>query len=510
MSETGVSVWGKTAELPHDATLSQDAHCDVCVVGAGLAGLTTAYMLAQAGKRVVVLEAQDHAAGGETEFTTAHLSCVLDDRFQEVERVHGEEKLRLAVQSHAAAIDEIELVAKREKIACDFRRVDGYLFLGLNDKMELLEKEADCARRVGLGFAWAERAPLPGFDTGRCLRFPDQGQFHPLKYLRGVRDAFLKTGGRIYGGARVERVEGGTPCTVRTRGGASVGADAVVVATNTPINDVVALHTKQAPYMTYALGLAVPSGAVPQALYWDTPDPYHYLRVQPIDQATDLFIVGGEDHKTGQSDDPQACWDRLEAWARKRIASLGEVRFRWSGQVMETIDGLAFLGPDPGGDENVFIATGDSGMGMTHGTIAGMLLRDLILERPNPWAALYDPSRKPIKAAGDYARENLNVAGQYLDWVTGGDVSSADEVKPGHGAVLRRGLKKVALYRDEQGQEHECSAVCPHLGCLVNWNDAEKTWDCPCHGSRFNKEGHVLHGPAVSDLEPAKEASHAS
>ncbi|MFO0842668.1 MAG: FAD-dependent oxidoreductase [Gemmataceae bacterium] len=509
MRESGVSVWGKTAELPRDPHLAHDTTCDVCVVGAGIAGLTTAYLLASAGQRVVVLEASDRAASGETEFTTAHLACVLDDRFQEVERIHGELKLRLAVQSHAAAIDQIEALVKREQIDCDFRRVDGYLFLGPGDRPELLEREADCAGRVGLSFAWVPRAPLPGFDTGRCLRFPGQGQFHPLKYLRGLREAYLRMGGRLFCGARVEKVEGDTPCRVRTRGGPSVSADAVVVATNTPINDVVSLHTKQAPYMTYAVGLAVPAGSVPAALYWDTLDPYHYVRVQPIDQDTDLLIVGGEDHKTGQSDDPLACWERVEGWARERLSPLREVRYRWSGQVMETIDGLAFLGPDPGGDENVYIATGDSGMGMTHGTIAGMLLRDLILERPNPWAAVYEPSRKPLKAAGDYARENLNVAGQYLDWVTGGDVSSADDVAPGQGAVVRRGLKKVAVYRDESGRVGECSAVCTHLGCIVNWNAAEKTWDCPCHGSRFSKEGHVLHGPAVADLEPTAEVSHA-
>ncbi len=505
MSKSGVSLWGQTVELPQEAPLRGDARADVCVVGAGIAGLTTAYLLAQAGKRVVILDAGPTIAPGETQFTTAHLTCVLDDRFQEVERVRGEEVLRLAVSSHQAAVRQIESLAQAEGIACDFRRVDGYLFLGPGNTIELLEKEADCARRVGLAHEWAERAPLTEFDTGGCLRFPDQGQFHPLKYLLGVRRALVNLGAKLHTRAQVARVEGGSPCRVHLRDGPTVTADAAAVATNTPINDVVSLHTKQAPYMTYAVGLSVPAGSVPFGLYWDTLDPYHYIRLQPGEGGQDTLIVGGEDHKTGQHEDPAARWDALERWTRDRFPFAAGTRYRWCGQVMETLDGLAYIGPDPGGAKNVFIATGDSGMGMTHGTIAGMLLRDQILGRENAWSAVYDPSRKPIKAAGDYLRENLNVARQYADYVTAGEVRPADTVPPGQGAVLRRGMTLMAVYREENGEVHECSAVCTHLGCVVHWNDAEKTWDCPCHGSRFDKEGHVLHGPATADLEPARE-----
>jgi Rieske Fe-S protein len=216
-----------------------------------------------------------------------------------------------------------------------------------------------------------------------------------------------------------------------------------------------------------------------------------------------VLIVGGEDHKTGQAGDHEERYARLEAWARERFPMIQGVEFRWSGQVLETIDGLAFLGRNPLDEPNVFIATGDSGMGMTHGTIAGMLLTDLILGRENPWATLYDPARKTLRAIGEFARENLNVLAQYADWLTPGDVSSPEEVRPGTGAVVRRGLAKVAVYRDEQGVLHERSAACPHLGCVVGWSDAEKTWDCPCHGSRFDRYGRVLNGPANRDLTPA-------
>jgi len=311
----------------------------------------------------------------------------------------------------------------------------------------------------------------------------------------------------------VDRIDGGSPARVKTRAGPVVTADAVVVATNTPINDLVAIHTKQAPYLTYAIGAPVPHGAVPKALYWDTgiaaeghPTPYHYIRLQAgADTAFDTLIVGGEDHKTGQADDTADRHARLEAWARERFPMIREIRFRWSGQVMEPVDGVAFIGRNPMDEANVFIATGDSGMGMTHGTIAGILLTDLILGRENPWATLYDPSRKTLRAIGQFAKENLNVARQYGDWLTGGDVSSPDEIAPGSGAVVRRGLTKLAVYRDEQGALHERSAVCPHLGCIVDWNHSEKTWDCPCHGSRFDREGRVINGPANGDLAELKK-----
>jgi Rieske Fe-S protein len=355
------------------------------------------------------------------------------------------------------------------------------------------------------------RAPIAGFDTGPALRFPRQGQFDPMKYLGGLARAVRRRRGRFFTGTHAASIEGGRPAQVVTADGLTVTCDAVVVATNTPVNDTFALHTKQAPYITYAVALRVPRGAVTKALYWDTSDPYHYARLQGAGGPEDLLIVGGEDHKTGQDGDGGATrYARLELWARRRWPQCGPVEYRWSGQVMETVDGLAFIGRNPG-DENVYIATGDSGMGMTHGTIAGMLLTDLIMGLSNPWADLYDPARKRMKAAGAYAKENLNVAKQYLlSWVAGGDVKSDDEIAPGSGAVLRRGLHKLAVYRDVAGRLHECSATCPHLGCVVHWNGGEKTWDCPCHGSRFDAYGRVLHGPANVDLAPAGNANVAA
>ena len=287
---------------------------------------------------------------------------------------------------------------------------------------------------------------------------------------------------------------------ILTEAGPIVRANAVVVATNTPINDRVTIHTKQAAYRTYAFAAPVPRGAVPKALYWDTTDPYHYVRLQPRDNDTDLLIVGGEDHKTGQAQDTETRHQRLLEWARGWFPMIDRIELAWSGQIMESVDGLAFIGRNPGDSPNVYIATGDSGMGMTHGTIAGILLTDLICGRENAWASLYDPARVRLHALSDFVQENANMAVQYAGWLTQGDLQSVADIAPGEGGVIRQGLEKVAVYRDNVGALHTRSAICPHLNCLVAWNTEEKTWDCPCHGSRFDRYGCVLNGPANTNL----------
>jgi glycine/D-amino acid oxidase-like deaminating enzyme/nitrite reductase/ring-hydroxylating ferredoxin subunit len=511
----GASLWEEIDIGADQSPLREDLRADVCVIGGGIAGLSTAYLLSRAGRSVVLLDAGP-GGGGETRYTTAHLANVIDDRFVEVERIYGEHGIRLAAESHGAAIDRIEANVREEEIDCDFTRLDGYLFEpveGLKDTF--LRRELDAARRAGLTVEMLDAAPWPGFRTGPCLRFAGQGQFHPLKYMRGLHRAAGRRGVRLFSNTYVSEVKSGNPAVVRTRDGAEVTADHVVVATNSPMNNLVVIHTKQAPYLTYAIAAAIPTGAIPKGLYWDTLDPYHYVRLQSGAAASkelgaraethELVIVGGEDHKTGQADDQLDRFGRLERWARERFPAMEEVVFCWSGQVMETLDGLAYIGRNPADYPNVYIATGDSGMGMTHGTIAGILLTDLIMGRGNPWIDLYDPGRKPMFTAWEFAKENINVAAQYGDWFTAGDVGSVADIAPGSGAVVRRGLRKIAVYRDENSKLHQCSATCTHLGCVVNWNHAEKTWDCPCHGSRFASDGKVLSGPASSDLKPLSE-----
>jgi glycine/D-amino acid oxidase-like deaminating enzyme/nitrite reductase/ring-hydroxylating ferredoxin subunit len=493
---TTSSVW-KDFEPPQLESLTADQTSDVCVIGAGIAGLTTAYMLSNSGADVIVLEDKS-VGGGETGRTTAHLTHALDDRYFHLAKIRGKDVTRLAAQSHTEAISRIEAIINSEGIDCDFERLDGYLFLPPHRSQRTLKRELEAAHRAGLNdVELVERSPLTSFDTGPCLRFPQQAQFHPMKYLSGLVDAIRRNKSRLFTEAHVTDVKGGTPTRVETQRGQVVRARAVVVATNTPITDVVSIHTKQFPYRTYAIGATVPPDSVPHALYWDTLDPYHYIRMQ----GSDTIIIGGEDHKVGQEDEPSKRFRSLERWAKKRFP-IQEVKFRWSGQILETMDGLAFIGKDPSGLENVYIATGDSGMGMTHGTIAGMLLSDLIAGRTNPWTDVYDPNRKAVRGFAEFLKENANVAAQYADWFTAGDVGSVDQIQAGQGAVIRDGASKVAAYRAENGELHTMSAVCTHLGCIVNWNGVEKTWDCPCHGSRYDSVGRVVNGPATRDLSP--------
>jgi len=481
--------------------LQTDSFAEVCVVGAGIAGLSAAYMLAREGRSVMVLD--DGAIGsGETGRSTAHLSNALDDRYHELERLHGREGARLAAASHTAAIDAIESIVEAEQIDCDFERLDGYLFSPPGTNRQELEEERPAALRAGIAVEWIDRAPIRSFDTGPSLRFPRQGQLHPLKYLRGLAKAIERYGGKIFGGTHVMSVQGGQPVLVKTSTGLTVRACAAVIATNAPISETYGLFTANTAYRTYVIAARLRPQSVTRALFWDTPDPYHYVRLQKGEQPdSEFLIVGGEDHKTGQAANFNQRFERLEAWTRERFPEVESIDYRWSGQIMEPLDGLAFIGKHPVGKHNVYIASGDSGHGITHGTIAGMLLRDLILERKNAWAWLYDPSRITLRAFSELIRENLNVGAQFADWLTDADVESMDRIAPGQGATLQKDWMKLAVYRDPEGRYHQCSAVCPHLGCIVSWNSTEKSWDCPCHGSRFDPYGRVINGPSSTNLD---------
>lgn len=471
-------------ELPSFPALEENLDSNVCIVGAGIAGLTCAYTLLREGKSVVVLDLGT-IGGGQTSLTTAHLSWILNDRYFEIESYLGLEFAKLAASSHAGAIDYIEKIVQDEKIACDFERVDGHLFLGANDSAEILDKEYETLKKMEKDVKHSKNS----------LLFPGQAQFHILKYLKGLTEAIVRMGGKIYCHTHVVEIKEGL---VKTERGHTVTTSSIIVATATPINDRVIIHTKQAAYRTYVIATLIPKDSVPKGLYWDTEEPYHYIRTHPQDLQNDWLIIGGKDHKVGQEQDPEARYDQLEKWARKRY-TFDKIDFKWSGQVFNTIDSLGFIGKNPL-DENIYIATGDSGNGITHGTIAGILIPDLILGKTNPWTKLYEPSRKTLKCISTYVEENLNTLIQYEDWLTPGDKKQIEEMLPDTGIIIRNGLKKLAVFKDNSSQVHICSAVCPHLGACVRWNPAEKSWDCPAHGSRFEANGKVITGPANSDL----------
>ena len=525
-SGSTTSIWQGTCDVPQYPKLEGSGSTDVCVIGAGITGLSVAYHLARAGKKVMVLD-DGPIGGGETGRTTAHLADAMDDGIHWLEHVHGREGARLTVSSHGAAINRMQQIIQRESIDCDFERLDGYLMSKTPGDSDELKQEAEAAERAGLtDVALVERAPIAGFESGTALRFPSQGQLHALRYVVGLANAIVeKYGGQIYCDTHVESVEGGDRCTVKVEGGKQVTSSCVVVCTNASISDYVQTHAKMEANRTYAIAAAIPRGTVEKALYWDTANPYHYARVQRLDEPYpgvlkgdtlwDALIVGGEDHKTGHDSHPQERWDKLERWMRQRWPQAREIIYRWSGQVLEPNDGVAYIGRNPDGAENVFMASGDSGQGMTHGTIAGILLADMVLGRENEWQTLYDPKRISLRAAPvkELAKHNLDVAVQYAKGYLSPDVSSVDEIPAGEGRVIRRGAKKVAVYRDAKGVLTEKSAVCTHLKCIVEWNGAEKSWDCPCHGSRFDPYGEVLNGPAISaleDIEPEQQRRSAT
>src|SRR5688572_9684237 len=410
-------LWTGTTSRPAFDPLTKDITTDICVVGGGIAGLTTAYLLTEAGQSVVLVE-DGQLASGETGRTTAHLVSALDDRFFNLEKLHGEKGARLAGQSHAAAIDEIERLVEKLGIDCDFSRLNGYLFLAAGDDPGIIKQELEAVRRAGLKVKALKNAPHAPFETGPCLEFENQAQFQPLKYVWALAEAIAKAGGRIFERTRVRDIEGKEPFLVKTEWNHTINARRVVIATNAPITSRVMIPVKQAAYRTFVVAARIPAGSMEPALFWDTGDPYHYARMQQGQDEFDYLIVGGEDHKTGQKNDAEERYANLERWMRDRF-SAGLTEFRWSGQIMEPVDGLALIGWQ---EDGLYLATGDSGNGLTHGTIAGMLIRDLILERENPWADLYSPHRLHLASSPTLVKETLNFVPRYGMWLTPGEV----------------------------------------------------------------------------------------
>jgi glycine/D-amino acid oxidase-like deaminating enzyme/nitrite reductase/ring-hydroxylating ferredoxin subunit len=489
-------------------SLSGSERADVVVVGSGIAGLSVAYELVKRGRSVIVLD-RGSIGSGMTARTTAHLATALDDYYKELVRVRGDECARLYYQSVMAAISRAEAIQDIEDFDCDFCRVDGFWVMAPDTPSVLLDEELECCRRLGIPVEACKTAtPFHADGIARSLRFPGQARFHPTKYLAGLANALQRAGAKLYADSCVESIEHGLgEVVVKVSSGHEVRATDVVVATNSPVNLDVAIHTKQAPYRTYAIAAKLPGGVLADALYWDTLDPYHYVRLQPVSTEEVLVIVGGEDHKAGEADDGEQRFTALEHWARERLPDLGPVTHRWSGQVLEPVDFVGFIGRSPD-EEHVFIVSGDSGQGITNGLVAGILIADLITTGSSPWEEIYSPARKIHKNLGEYISENITPLKNFAEYLSADEIASVEDLRPGEGRLMRSGLRKIAACRDLNGQLHLHSASCTHLGCVVHWNSLEQCWDCPCHGSQFAPDGTALNGPAVSPLADVTKTGH--
>jgi glycine/D-amino acid oxidase-like deaminating enzyme/nitrite reductase/ring-hydroxylating ferredoxin subunit len=495
----------RVAEAP---SLSRSERADVVVVGSGIAGLSVAYELVSRGRSVIVLD-RGSIGSGMTARTTAHLATALDDYYKELVSVRGENCARLCYQSVVAAISRAEAIQGKERIDCDFCRLDGLLVPAPETPHAVLDDEIACCRRLGIPVE-NRKTPTPfhADRTVRSLRFPGQARFHPTKYLAGLASALERSGARLYADSCVESIEHKQgDVVVKVASGHEVRAADVVVATNSPVNLQVAIHTKQAPYRTYAMAAKLPAGALADALYWDTLDPYHYVRLQPLSPEEDIVIIGGEDHKSGEADDGAERFAALEHWARERLPDMGAITHRWSGQVLEPVDFLGFIGGSPD-EEHVFVVSGDSGQGITNGLVAGILIADLITIGSSAWEDIYSPARKIHKNLGEYISENITSLKNFAEYLSADEFASVERLRPGEGRLVRSGLQKVAACRDQKGQLHLHSASCTHLGCVVHWNSLEQCWDCPCHGSQFAPDGTALNGPAVSPLADIEKPAH--
>lgn len=488
------SLWEKTVTMPRFNKLAGDVTADTVIIGGGITGLTTAYLLQQAGQKVAVVEAAKIGMG-VTGYTTAHITEQLDVFFTELIKQFGEKRARLVADSSRAAMALIERISRDLTVANDFERVPGYLYTESEKEIAWLHKELEAARRLGVDVEYVAGAPLP-FPIKGALKFADQAQFHPLKYLAALAKHITEKGGMIFEDTRVKDVRGGR---VMTAEGVLKAKD-VVMATHTPILPrLLPVQGKLKPKRSYVLSMQLrDEHAVGHGLFWETKRPYHYARRYKGERGH-VLVVGGEDHTSGEVTNTKERFRRLAAYACEKFP-IEEIEYQWSAQLFESADGLPYIGKAPFG-RNLWVATGFSGTGMTFGTVAGLVLSDLIMGKSHAWEKLYKPSRISLSALTQLMKFGwANMKHVVFDRLRSAKKGTGDDLVAGEGRVMSVNGKKAAVYKSGSGKVTRLSPICTHAGCVVNWNDAEGTWDCPCHGSRFSGEGKVIVGPAVKDL----------
>lgn len=498
-SDESLSLWIDTTPATNYPALHGDIDADVAIVGGGITGITAAYLLSKAGKSVVLVD-KGRIAMSETGHTTAHIIESTDADYGDLIKEHGEEGARANTEAIRSAIALIRSLVDELAIDCGFKPVDGYLYAEEEEDREYLQREGEALRRAAVETEWVDRVPVP-FATVGGLRFRDQYVFHIRQYLLPIAEAAMKHGARIFENSLIDDVQSAEKdgrCLVKSEAG-RIRARHMLLATHVPINDRGTIWAKMHVTRTYVVAAPIEPGAVTDALFWDTAYPYHYTRL--LDTGKGLFLIaGGEDRDVGKEGNDEERYQALEEYCRSHFG-VTTFSHRWSGQINEPADMLPFIGESSHG-KNVWMSTGYSGTGMTYGTLSAMLLADFALERENRFAKLYDPSRKTVSSVLEkVVTKAVELPKRMIEKMTHPDVEavSVAEVREGEGKIVSAGGTKYAVSRID-GELRALDPTCTHMGCTVAWNAAEKSWDCPCHGSRFNSRGDVLNGPATAPL----------
>ncbi len=490
------SLWQEVL-MPPTPTKNSNSPYDVIIAGAGITGITAGYLLQKAGKNCLIIEAEN-IGFGTTGGTTAHINTFYDAQYDKVINDFGKDKAKLLAQTGPEVIQLIKNTVEELNIDCGFDSRDSYVFSLDEDQTKKLDKMFEATQEVGIPVERVTENPFPiPFDS--IVKIGGQAQFHPTKYIKAVGDAFIKMRGTIIQGEKVTKVSEKEEVLTIETSHSKYNATDFIWATHV-VPNINRMNFLAAPYRSYVLAFTLKSGNYPQAQGADMGEPYHYYRTQEVD-GKQYVIAGGEDHKTGQEEDPEACFMNLENYVKKYF-DVDEITNKWSSQFYTPVDGLPFIGKEPG-QKHIYWATGYDGNGMTFGTLSAMMISDMIFQKENKYEKLFDPSRFNV-AAGitDTLKENANAVFHLIgDKFRAEKIESLSEIQNDEGKTVSYEGKTMSIYRDPQGQLHAVNSACTHMGGNVDWNDTEKSWDCPCHGARFDKEGKLLNGPATMDLE---------